>query len=193
MESQASADAFRPGGAEAAGDSAGGGRANHVPNAALTKTPEITLKAGGDALFGEMTWTCLGDPTKTPTDAAYFRTLAAAAFSDTSFSEARNISGLYTASWGGAPYDSMLSIDGFVLGNPLKLWDASVDNFGVVNMVLQSMAVTARFKPANLTEVQIDAMLNTQGAGAILVGGSLAGPDLVSSAATAPRGRWLPR
>ena len=91
------------------------------------------------------------------------------------------MSDLYTAAWGAAPFDAMLSVDGFVLSNPLKLWSAGVDNFGVVNKVLQSMAVAAKFKPANLTEAQIDAMLNTQGAAAVLVGDSLAaaGRDLV--------------
>ncbi len=156
------------------------------PNAALTRTPDITLKAGADALFGEMTWTCLGDPAKGPADPAYFRTMAASAFADASFDESRNISDLYTAAWGGAPYDTMLSIDGFVLSNPLKLWNAGVDSFGVVNIILQSMTVAAKFKPANLTETQIDGLMNLQGPNAIPIGGSLAaaGRDLVITGGT---------
>ena len=151
------------------------------PNAALTHTPDMTLRAGADALFGEMTWTCLGDPTKSPTDPAYFRTLAAGAFAGADFNETQNLSDLYTAAWGGAPYDAMLSLDGFILSNPLKLWKAGVDNFGIVNVILQSMTVLAKFKPASLTESQIDGLLNTQGPDAIRIGSSFAaaGNDLV--------------
>ncbi len=154
------------------------------PNAALTQTPDITLKAGADALFGTMTWTCLGDPAKAATDPDFFRTFDTATAAGAAFDDAQNINGLYTANWGGPPYDAMLSVDGFVLSNPLKLWRANVDNFGLVNTILESMAVTARFKPANLTEAQIDSLLNTQGAGAIRIGGSLAGAgaDLVIGA-----------
>jgi len=153
------------------------------PNAALTKCPDITLSASKDALYGEMTWTCLGDPTKAPTDAAYFRTLAASTFADTTFNENQNFSDLYTAAWGASPYDAMLSIDGFVISCGMKAWNADVDNVGIANMILQSMSVTAKFKPANLTEAQIDTLLNTQGADAIPIGGSLAGAetDLVIS------------
>ena len=35
----------------------------------------------------------------------------------------------------------------------------TVDNFGIIDMVLKSVTGTCKFKPANLTEAQIDTLI----------------------------------
>lgn len=53
------------------------------PRAALSKLPQLRLKPT-DTLFGEMTFTCLGNPTVQPNTSNAWQTIADAAFGDCS-------------------------------------------------------------------------------------------------------------
>ncbi|HTH49135.1 MAG TPA: hypothetical protein VMB21_16585 [Candidatus Limnocylindria bacterium] len=153
------------------------------PRAALSKPPPLRLKAT-DTLFGDMTFTCIGKSATEPTDAAVQRVLATTAFADTTFDGDAISTARYTAAFGDAPYDAMLSADGFELTIEMKLASpVEVDAYGIVDIALEGITASAKFAPANLTEAQLDTLLAFQGADAVLPGQSLAkaGTDLVIS------------
>ena len=88
----------------------------------------------------------------------------------------------YIAAWGSAsPYNAMISQDGFLLTPAIETENISVDNYGIVDMALKSVTGIAQFKPANLTEAQIDALIDLQGSAAMLPGQAIGdgGNDLV--------------
>lgn len=150
---------------------------------AISRLPLLRLKPT-DTLFGDITFTCLGERAVQPTAAGYFSTLASAAFSDATFDGDTIKTARYQAAWGvSAPYDVMGSKDGFEFELGLDLVPVSVDDFGVVDMTLKSISGMARFAPASLTEAQVDTLLALQDTDAVLPGQSVAkgNKDLVIS------------
>jgi hypothetical protein len=142
------------------------------PRAAITTLPQLRLRPG-DTLFGDITFTCLGNPTVQPNTAGAWQAIADAAFADTSFDETAIITDIYTASYGAAPYNAIGSMAGFELDFAMATETISSDDFGVVDMILKSLTATAKFAPSNLTEAQVQALLNNQGTGYVFPGQSL--------------------
>ncbi len=96
----------------------------------------------------------------------------------------------YTAALSGAspPYDEMLAIDGFSLEATFGTKDIAVDNFGIIDRVYDAVnyVVTCKFKPANLTKAEVDALIRVQDATALLPGDVIGGSnqDLVITSDT---------
>jgi len=150
---------------------------------AISKYPSILLSATRGTLYkGEMTFSCLMASTFAPTSSTAWKSIASAAFADRTFDPSTVRMAQYVASWGSTPpYDAILSTDGFTLTPLIATENISVDNYGVVDIALKSVTGAAQFKPANLTEAQIDALIELQGAGARLPGQAIGdgGNDLV--------------
>jgi len=150
--------------------------------AAMTKMPGLNLGTGTTA-FSDMSFRALLKGSAEATTADSFVALAASAFSDTSFDETKITSPGYTAAFGADPYDAIESMDGFRVEFALSFREHTVDRYGLVQMRLSGIQVTARFTPTGLTEAQWDALVIPDGADAVIPGQSLAkaGTDLVIS------------
>jgi hypothetical protein len=150
---------------------------------AISKYPPILLSAAHGTIYkGDMTFSCLMASAFNLTATSPWKTILSSAFSDTTFDPATVRPAQYIAAWGDAsPYNAMISQDGFLLTPAIETENISVDNYGIVDMALKSVTGTAQFKPANLTEAQIDALVELQGSGAMLPGSAIGdgGNDLV--------------
>lgn len=149
-----------------------GGIKHTFGRCAITRMPALRLTAT-DTVFGEMTFLCLVKNNTEPTATDAFWKVESAAFSDANFSEALIKSTGYTAAYGTSPYAVIDSVDGFDVEIAAEIRQDSVDRYGVVGARLISLAATARFKPAGLTEAQIATLCAMDGASAILTGESL--------------------
>ena len=148
---------------------------------AVWKSPQLRLKPS-DTLFGDMEIVCIGKAATQRTDAAYFKTLAATAFADTTYDETSIMTAQYSAAWGAAaPYDAMGSLGGFEIDIEYEMSQIDSVDFGVAEITLDSIIARARFIPNSLTEAQLDTLIGFQGADAIGIGESFAkaGNDLV--------------
>ncbi len=143
------------------------------PRAALTQCPPLRLQPTA-TLFGELAFTCLGDPTVQPNTSTAWEALADVAFADTSFDESAIITDNYSAAWGASPYNAMGSQTGFAIDLTLELGAIDDDSYGHVDLVLKSLTATARFVPNNLTQANFTALLANQNTGYIYPGMSLA-------------------
>jgi len=150
---------------------------------AISKYAPILLSATRGTIYqGDMTFSCLMASTFNPAAATTWKTISPSAFRDTSFDPATIQPAEYTAAWGGvAPYNCMIAQDGFLLSPSIATENISVDNYGIIDMALKGIGGMVRFKPANLTEAQLDALISLQGAGALLPGSVIGdgGNDLV--------------
>jgi len=150
---------------------------------AITKYPGILLSATMGTIYkGEITFSCLMASTFTPTGGSAWKSIASGAFADTTFDPGKVRMAQYTAAWGnGAPYNAMIATDGFELTPAISCENIVVDDYGIIDMALKSVTGTAKFKPANLTETQIDTLIALQGNTAWLPGQAIGdgGHDLV--------------
>ena len=155
---------------------------------AISKSPTLLCSATrGQIIGGEITFTALmaSDFDLTAADAWY------AAVNETFSGGALDIDLIryarYTAALGvrAAPYDAMLAIDGFVLEATFGTKDIEVDNFGIIDRVYDanSYVATCKFKPANMTKAEVDALIRVQDTTALLPGDVIGGAneDLVIS------------
>src|SRR6266404_63490 len=142
------------------------------PRAAVSKLPQLRLKPT-DTLFGDMTFSCLGVPTVQPNTATAWQTIADSAFADATFDETKIVTDIYTAAYGSAPYNAIGSMAGFEVDTAMATEIITADDFGVVDMILKSLTVTAKFAPGNLTQAQVSALLNAQDTGYVFPGQSL--------------------
>jgi hypothetical protein len=143
------------------------------PRAAISKLPQLRLKPT-DTLFGDMTFTCLGVPNVQPNTSNAWKTIASASFADASFDERKIVTDIYRAAYGSSPYDAIGSMAGFEVDLSMETSRIEAADFGVIDMILKSLTATARFAPGNLTEAQVDTLLNLQNTGYIFPGQSLA-------------------
>jgi hypothetical protein len=152
---------------------------------AISKYAPILLSATVGTIYkGEMTFSCLMASNFEPASASAWKAITSSAFADTSFDAATVRMGQYVGAWGEeAPYNAMISEDGFLLRPNITTENILVDNYGVIDMALKTVTGTAQFKPANLTEGQVDALIALQGSGAMLTGQAIGdgGNDLVIS------------
>lgn len=151
------------------------GRTSSYNKAAITKPPTLILSPKKTA-WGPMTITAIGDITTTPTNAAFIKTEGAAAFSDTSFTDTKLYTDLYEIALGArsSPYDSIGARDGIEIEPQLEIDEVSDENVGVCDLRLTSISYRCRFAPNNLTEAEVDALVNDQASDAILPGQSVA-------------------
>jgi hypothetical protein len=140
--------------------------------AAITKYAPMLLSAAGGTIYkGDMEFTCLMASSFTLTSATAFKSITSTSFADTTFDQSKVRMSQYVAAWGSnSPYNSMISQDGFSFEPAIACENLEVDNFGIIDMVLKSVAGTCKFKPANLTEAQLDTLVELQGSGAWLPG-----------------------
>ena len=143
------------------------------PRGAMTKLPTLKLRSK-ETLFGDLAFTCLGDPTVQPNTANAWQAIADAAFADTNFDETSIITDIYTAAYGSTPYNAMGSLAGFEVDISMSANTITADDYGVVDMILKEITATAKFVPSNLTEVQVQTLLANQGTNYIYPGQSLA-------------------
>ena len=142
------------------------------PRAAITKLPQLRLKPT-DTLFGDMAFTCLGDPTVQPNTAASWQAIASATFADATFDETKIVTDIYTAAYGSSPYNAIGSMAGFEVDLVMATDTIDADDFGHVDMILKSLTATAKFAPSNLTEAQVATLLALQNTGYVFPGQSL--------------------
>jgi len=152
---------------------------------AISKYAPMLLSATQGTIYeGEMTFACLMASNYNLTSATAWKSITPGVFTDTTFDPAKVRMAQYMAAWGSAPpYNAMISEDGFRLAPAIVTENIAVDNYGIIDIALKSVTGMARFKPANLTEAQIDTLIALQGSGALVPGGAIgdAGNDLVIS------------
>lgn len=155
---------------------------------AISKSPTILCSATrGQIIGGEITFTALmaSDFDMTAADAWYVAVNAA--FSGGALDIDLIRYARYTAALGvrSSPYDEMLAIDGFQLEATFGTKDIEVDNFGIIDRVYDadSYVATCKFKPANMTKAEVDALIRIQDTTALLPGDVIGGSneDLVIS------------
>jgi len=155
---------------------------------AISKSPTILCSAThGQIVQGDITFTALmaSDFNVTAPDAWY--TAVHAAFTGDILNVDEIRYGRYTAALGtrGAPYDAMLSQDGFVLEANWATKDIPVDNFGIIDRVYDAgnYRATCKFKPANMNKNDVDTLIRIQDTTALLPGDIIGGAneDLVIS------------
>lgn len=144
-----------------------------LKNAAVTKMPDIILSST-KTIIGSMTFSAIGQNNLAWTDAAKRSTIADAAFSDSSFAPADIVTQGYAVAWGSSsPWDSIATEDGVVISSSVKTKPIKTDTDGIVDMIMDSVDVTAKFVPVGVSETQLIALLKMQGA-SVLRGASLA-------------------
>ncbi len=149
---------------------------------AISKSPTLMCTATrGQIIGGEITFTCLMASDFNLTSASAWYTAINAAYTGSSLDLDTIRYARYTAALGArsTPYDAMLAIDGFVLEATFGTKDIEVDNFGIIDRVYDANSYTAtcKFKPANLTKAQVDALIRVQDTTALLPGDVIGGSD----------------
>ncbi len=161
-----------------------GGDLNKVTwkRGAISKSPTILCTATkGQIISSDITFTCLMASDFDLTDAAAWYTAINAAYTGSTLDLDDIRYARYTAALSGAspPYDEMLAIDGFALEANFGTKDIAVDNFGIIDRVYDadSYIVTCKFKPANLTKAEVDALIRVQDTDALLPGDVIGGSN----------------
>jgi len=149
-------------------------------NATLVNMPSL-LFAATQTLIGQVTWEARVKDNTEPTDANAIFTRSNGAFTDTSFVTANVKTQPYTLNWGASPWDAFKTVDGVQVEFATTWQPLSVDGYGVLDQILESISVTARFKPLGPSQTDIDAKLAMQGVAGAAQGASLnaRGTDLV--------------
>ena len=159
------------------------GRKITYHRAGLQTTPNLVLRPSATLIGGDMTFRAIGIAATEQTDPAFLLTRSTLGFTDQTFDESKLVTDIYSAAFGTTPYDAIGAMDGFEIDIKTETTDIETDDFGLVDTVIKSLVATAKFKPSNLTEAQVDTLLNYQDAAAILPGKSFstAGTDLIIS------------
>jgi hypothetical protein len=153
--------------------------------AAISKYAPILLSAAHGTIYrGDVTFSCLMGSNFNLTASTAWKNVSTSTFADTTFDPAKVRMAEYVAAWGTAtPYNAMISQDGFLLSPQVAVENIEVDNYGVIDIALKGVSGLVQFKPANLTETQLDALIALQGSTALLPGQAIGdgGADLVIS------------
>ena len=133
--------------------------------------PMLLSAARGTIYRGDMTFSCLMASDFNPGAPGEWKCIGQSAYDDASFDPATVRPAEYVAAWGGAPpYNCMIAQDGFLLTPRIATENISVDNYGIIDMALKCVSGSVSFKPANLTEAQLDALIGLQGGAALIPG-----------------------
>jgi hypothetical protein len=141
----------------------------------IARMPSLSLSPRKTA-FGPMTIRALGKRGIQAASASYFKTIASAAFSDTSFDATKVETAVYSAALGSrtAPFNAIGARDGFEVSVDLDLDTVQDDNVGIADEIITGVKWSCKFQPNNLTEAQVDTLFNFQDTDAIIVGQSVA-------------------
>lgn len=159
--------------------------------AGLSSVPDLNMTPS-KTLFGNVSWTAIGNVAVAPTNANYLKAVVGAIVADTSFDPGKIKTDIYQGVLGAdaAPENSLGGMDGFMFKFGYKTKNILAGDVGIADIILDAdgFDITAQFAPSNLTEAQADSLLAYQGAGAVLPGqaygnGTLAG-DLVLTGVT---------
>lgn len=133
---------------------------------AVTGLPSLKFSAGTPLFNGDVTFTAIGDSAEAISTAGHFSAVAAVAFTDVSYDDSKEVQLVYPAAWGSAPFNEIETVDGFEIAFDLQLEDDRNDSHGIFDKTVTGFAATATFQPIGLTEVEINAAMGLQGAGA---------------------------
>ena len=146
--------------------------------AGLSQPPELYV-GPGKAAFGKCSWTAISAAGVSPTNANFLKTVIGSITPDASFNAAKVESDIYQAALGGlaAPLNNLGAMDGFGFKFGFKTKTIPAADVGIADIILESdgLNLGVAFAPSNLTEAQVDAWLNYQGATAVLPGQALGG------------------
>lgn len=140
--------------------------------ACVSGMPDLILSAVKTPI-GSISFKAIGANDTEMTDPAKFVVDAAQAFADTSFDIADIKTVPYTAAWGGSsPWNSFDTEEGWVISHDVGEEEIVTDSYGISDLRLSSVGVMAKCKPLGVSEAEVLALLNIQGAG-VLRGASM--------------------
>lgn len=145
-------------------------------NCAITRMPSIFL-GSTKTLVGDVEYTAIGKEATLPSVADSLFKLEVNTFNDTSFSPGDLVTQPYTANWG-AVWTDIETVDGWQVDFNMQLKPITSDAYGVVDMILTGLEVTAKAKLLTPTEAQIVTALGVDKAMGADMG---SGTDLVLS------------
>ncbi len=149
--------------------------------AALTRMPSLKLAAGEPAFSGEAEITCLIADANARTAANSLYTVAVAAWAG-AFDVADILGGVYTGVVGtGETAVTIVAQNGWAVDFEMEVEAQVADGIGTYDLMLKSVGVKAKCMPLGLSETDHLALLNAQGATAIIGGTMRPGVDLVIS------------
>jgi hypothetical protein len=134
--------------------------------AALTRMPSLSL-AGGRPAFGAATFRALtaGGGSRATENSLYEVTTAS--WPGPAFDRTQLVAGPVNAAWGDeAPWDTLQTVDGFILEFPLSLREETLDDVGVADLTVLEVGARAEFSPAGPTEEAMLDAAQVQGPGA---------------------------
>lgn len=140
--------------------------------AGIIKMPVLNLSPR-KTMFGDIAFQAIGKSATARTDAAYFKTLASDSFTDKGLDTTKILKGLYHATLSEARSPVLGNIgarEGFEVEPFVETDDVMDDNVGYADTIIKNVGCKVRFSPNNLTESQIDSILVSQGADALLPG-----------------------
>lgn len=159
--------------------------------AGISAMPTMTLSPRATWL-GSMSIKSIGSTSVLQTDAAFYKTIASASFTDTSFDASKIIKDIYKVAIGArsTPYDAIGARAGFEVRPFIETSVVEDDNVGIADEIITSVGCEVSFEPNNLTEAQIDTLLNSQDTNALLPGqfigrGPVATPENLVISSTA--------
>jgi len=144
----------------------------------ISKVPDLFLGPSATA-YGQMELTCIGAKATAPTATNFIKQTGGTIGSlDTSFSESQIVTDIYQGVLGSlsAPYNSIGSMDGFTIKFGFKTKTIAAADVGIADIVIDAKGfnIGVEFAPSNLTEAQVDTLLEYQGASALLPGQAFA-------------------
>ncbi len=135
--------------------------------AAVSKQPDLNF-AATETLFGDVEFSFVGKNNTATDDANYYFTSAANALAGASpYDPDALIIQAYNLSWGAAPFDSFNSREGVKVSFSLKTSDDTADAIGVYDKIFNSLGVTATLIPSGITEADLLAAAEVQGANSV--------------------------
>jgi len=146
--------------------------------AGISKMPSLRCSATA-TIWGAMEIIAVGDYAKLPTAVDFWQAIVATTVATEKFDGSQVISPRYVAN-----YDALSAIEpdenGFMIEPETAVAPMPrAANYGVVQFVLSSIAVSCRFKPLSLTEAEVASLCHLQDATAHRPGDSALGSDLV--------------
>ena len=149
--------------------------------AAVTKMPDLILSPGKTPL-GAVELTAILKNSGDPADDNSLYTIAAEAFSDTSFATANVKRLVYAGVWTDL-LASIITEDGWTVSFDMGIKFQQIDDFGTVDAYLESVTAKAKCKPANLSESDVLGALRLQSTGGARGTSMRQGKDLVITGA----------
>jgi hypothetical protein len=158
-------------------------------SAAVTKPPDLILSAMKTG-WGAMEFMAIGKKATDLTDPSVQASISSLAFSDTSFDSSKVASAPYSAALGalGAPFNDIMSEDGFTISNNITTEPRRLDSYGIVNWMITECMASVRFVPANCDDADLWELFQLQGSNAILPGADVSNlnQDLVITGGVTP-------